>query len=383
MSQPKFSIDLPLARIPKSPQLFFQECSVFCDSKGLTQVSWDMYGDYQLNQESSWLRRFESDVAIRLGKEDAIFLMSGVMAQNMIAEIHYHTRQTDCSKRFICHYSSHLLIHEKDAYSHLLHMEAVIVPRKDSVFQTYLSYDDVATLLDSEPKPFMLLIECPHREIGGKITPWEDLMKMSDHCRRRGIAFHCDGARLWEAEAAYTQAGQRSFQEFCSMFDSIYVSFYKGLGAVTGAMLLGSNSDIADARVWSRRFGGNVLRYLPYAVSCWKAFEENPPIQFVERRDRLRQVVALLTTESTVNFESVLEFDPPVPEVSMVHVYLRADVASSTIARDHAKDETGVLCFFTVRPVTHEGHGGSYFEMNMVSEFHSDDLILESRMVPQ
>jgi threonine aldolase len=105
--------------------------------------------------------------------------------------------------------------------------------------------------LDREPAPFMLLIELPHREIGGICTPYEDLVQMSAHCKRRGVAFHCDGARLWEAEAFYcSQEEGRTMHELVALFDSVYVSFYKGLGGVTGSMLLGPRQFVAEARIW-------------------------------------------------------------------------------------------------------------------------------------
>lgn len=360
-------VNLQLARVFKSPQQFFEESSDFATSKGLLlPTQWDMYGDYSSNPETSWLRRFEADVAARIGKEDGIFLLSGVMSQNIIAKIHEKSRSS--SNKFVCHYSSHLLLHEHDGFSELLKVEPLIVPRRESLYQNYMSYDDVSPLLDSEPKPFMLIIECPHREIGGKVTPFVELEKMSEHCRRRGIAFHCDGARLWEAEAAFAEEG-KTLNEVTNLFDSVYVSFYKGLGGVTGAMLLGSTTDIAEARIWSRRFGGNVIRYLPYGLSCWKGFEENPPIQFTERRDKLRAVVAALTAESKTHFNSLLEFDPPVPCVSMIHVYIHASPEMVIAAKVHAEEETGINCFFGLRtPPAASGAGLSCFELNMVRE---------------
>ncbi|MBK6600293.1 MAG: hypothetical protein IPG28_01725 [Betaproteobacteria bacterium] len=52
----------------------------------------------------------------------------------------------------------------------------------------------------------------------------------------RGIHLHLDGARLWEAREAYAP---RTHAEIAALFDSVYVSFYKGVGALAGAMLLG------------------------------------------------------------------------------------------------------------------------------------------------
>ena len=112
-----------------------------------------------------------------------------------------------------------------------------------------------------------MIIECPHREIGGKCTPLEELRAISKACRVAGIHLHMDGARIWEAQAFYSE--YCSFPDLCSLFDSIYVSFYKGLGAVTGSMLLSSTSNIVEYRPWLRRFGGNLFSQMPIAVSCY------------------------------------------------------------------------------------------------------------------
>ena len=63
------------------------------------------------------------------------------------------------------------------------------------------------------------------------------------------------GARLWEATPAYAP---HSRAEICALFDSVYVSAYKGLGGLSGALLVGKASFTAQARVWLRRFGGNL-----------------------------------------------------------------------------------------------------------------------------
>ena len=82
--------------------------------------------------------------------------------------------------------------------------------------------------------------------------------------RTRGIyAYGMDGARLWEASAAYGCP----LADLCALFDSIYVSFYKGLGGLSGAMLMGTTEFISKARIWSRRFGDSLYTQMSNAVS--------------------------------------------------------------------------------------------------------------------
>ncbi len=78
-----------------------------------------------------------------------------------------------------------------------------------------------------------------------------------------------DGARLWETKAFY----KKSYRRICQGFDSVYVSFYKGIGALTGAMLLGRSEFIEESRVWLRRFGGNLFQLHPYVASAAMRFD--------------------------------------------------------------------------------------------------------------
>lgn len=76
--------------------------------------------------------------------------------------------------------------------------------------------------------------------------------------------------RIWEASGAHS--GSHTVADIAGHFDSCYVSFYKGVGGMTGAMLLGGTEFCEEARVWLRRFGGNLYTLAPYAVSCWAGF---------------------------------------------------------------------------------------------------------------
>ena len=61
---------------------------------------------------------------------------------------------------------------------------------------------------------------------------------------KRGVKMHMDGARLWEVQPFF----DKPLSQICALFDSVYVSFYKGVAAMSGAMLLGTADFIAQAR---------------------------------------------------------------------------------------------------------------------------------------
>jgi threonine aldolase len=78
-----------------------------------------------------------------------------------------------------------------------------------------------------------------------------------------------DGARLWEAQPYYA----RPFSEICAQFDSVYVSFYKGIGALSGAMLVGDRPFMQRALAERHRLGGQpyVLHYTPSRLDALAA----------------------------------------------------------------------------------------------------------------
>ena len=108
-----------------------------------------------------------------------------------------------------------------------------------------------------------LLIELPQREIGGQLPAWDDLVAQVEWAHDHGAAVHMDGARLWECGPFY----DRPLAEIAALFDTVYVSFYKGLGGTAGGMLLGDEDVIAEAREWRHRHGGTLFNMWPYAAS--------------------------------------------------------------------------------------------------------------------
>ena len=120
-----------------------------------------------------------------------------------------------------------------------------------------------------------IVLELPMREIGGQLPLWEDLVKQRDIAKSRSTKLHLDGARLWETRAFYRD---QSYADIAALFDLVYVSFYKGIGGLAGAMLLGDEAFIAEARVWLTRHGGTIFQQYPLwparpcvSTSDWRA----------------------------------------------------------------------------------------------------------------
>lgn len=343
-----------------TPAEVLSRLSKDCERFGVN--SFDVYGDFGSSADDSFIRKMEEEIASDFDMEDAVFVPSGVMAQSIALLIHSAADGSSDSrpKVFGCHHSSHLLLHEQDAYRELLNLEPIIFSTetqagKNGLHVPAMTFDDVENAFRerlADARVTTLILELPHRELGGKLTTWEDVLRMSDYCRQQDIRFHCDGARIFEASAGY----DKSLKELALPFDSVYISFYKGIGGISGAMLLGSAAFCKEARVWLRRFGGNLYTLLPYALSGWAGYQQNWRLQntgtlsFREKKDKLVNLVTSLSAEETIH--NVVRFDPEIPETSMVHGYLRVTADACTKAADTATERCGIRVLHRVKDIS-------------------------------
>jgi threonine aldolase len=176
-----------------------------------------------------------------------------------------------------------------------------------------------------------LLLELPQREIGGRLPAWEDLVAQTGWARERGAAVHMDGARLWEAQPFY----DRPHAEIAALFDTVYVSLYKGLMGIAGAVLAGEQDFIEHARLWRDRIGGNVARSWPLVYAAERGLAELLP-RMGEFGDRARALAAALRRVPGVRVV------PDPPQVNMFHLHLDADQQAVTVAVKRLRAETGL-----------------------------------------
>jgi threonine aldolase len=273
----------------------------------------DRYG------EGERLERLERRTAELLGKEAAVFMPSGTMAQQIAMRI-WCERGGRATIAF--HPTCHLELHEEKGYERLHALHATLVGDPNRL----LTLADLEALCEPVAA---LLLELPQREIGGLLPEWDDLVAQAAWAREHDVALHLDGARLWEAQPYY----DRPHAELAGLFDSVYVSFYKGLGGMAGAVLAGDAELVAEARVWQRRHGGTLVTMFPYVVAAETALDER-----LERMpvylEHARAIAAALATVDGV------EVVPDPPQTPLFHVHLEgghdalADAALS-VAEEH------------------------------------------------
>ncbi|MCW2766267.1 MAG: threonine aldolase [Nocardioides sp.] len=239
-----------------SPADTFAALAATADELGVEE--WDMYG------ERGPVEMLERQVADLLGKPAAVFFLSGVTAQQVMLRIWC---DRGASQRVAIPDLSHLLVHEEDGPRHLHGFR----------FEPLTRGPRTATAADLAALPGRLgavLVELPLRDGGSVLPSWDELVALSEAARERGVPLHVDGARLWESQPFY----DRPLAEIAALADSVYVSFYKGLGGLSGAVLSGGEDAMAEARTWRRRMGGTLFRMSPYAVSALAGLRDRLPM---------------------------------------------------------------------------------------------------------
>jgi threonine aldolase len=284
----------------------------------------DRYGDGDV------VRAVEAQVAGLLGMPSALFVIKGVMAQQAVLRAWTDRRGTPV---VAVHPLSHIDLDESAAYERLHGLRPVRLGRHRPF--TTADLDRVAERLGA------VVVELPLRRAGHLLPSWDELVAISDWCRGHGVPLHLDGARLWESAAGLG----RSAAEIAALADSVYVSFYKGLGGLGGCALLAPADVLAEAGVWITRHGGSMFAAFPYALAALDGLRTELP-QLPGHHARAAGLAAAIAAVPGV----AVVPDPPHTNAFQVHLPARPEAVADAVART-ARD-TGVWLTDRVSVVT-------------------------------
>ncbi len=255
-------------------------------------------------------------------KPASLFLPTGTLAQ--CAALKCHSVQTG-KTGIAMHPTSHLLLHEHMAIEALWGLTAIPVGKADSVITTEEFRSSAPDNLAA------IIIELPMREIGGALPDWQTLCDIRAWCDKHDVRMHLDGARIWQTTPYYG----RSLGDITSLFDSVYVSFYKELGGIFGAGLVAGDSLIDDARVWARRAGGNPITQYPEVLAAQRGLASYLP--------RMPEFVSYTRALCDELSKAPLELLPAKPQAAMFHVKVNMDAATLTERLIRYADKTHVM----------------------------------------
>jgi len=222
-------------------------------------------GDDQYGEDPS-VNRLQELVAQLLGKEAALFLPTGTMANQVAIKVF-----TQPGDDVIVPWEAHVVLHETGAavansgigftsigsggVFSADELEAAVKPRDHMIY----------------PPTTMMVVENTHNRAGGIVFPQEDLIAVCERARTLQLSTYCDGARLLNAAVA----SGCSASELAAPFDLVSLSLSKGLGAPAGSMLAGPREVIQRAVRYRRMLGGAMRQAGILAAAGIYALERN------------------------------------------------------------------------------------------------------------
>jgi threonine aldolase len=215
------------------------------------------------------VEELETECARILGKERAIFMPTGTLANHMAVRA-----LANGPSRVIVQEESHFYQDEGDCAQTLSNLTLMPLGKGRATFTA----DEVQHVIDQTkagravPRVSAIAIETPVRRKQGESFDAAEMKKIVALARREGIRLHLDGARLF-LQAGFTG---ESVAETSRPFDTVYVSLYKYFNSASGAMLAGPR-DIIDGMYHARRmFGGSLSNAWPFATVALHYFRGFP-----------------------------------------------------------------------------------------------------------
>lgn len=222
-------------------------------------------GDDVLGDDPT-VKALEARTAEILGKEAAVYMPSGTMANQVALRSH-----TEPGDEVILDAEAHVYFYEAGAPAAL----AGVMPRLVHGVRGIFSGDDLRAGLRPAnihfPHTKLVSVENTTNRGGGSVWPMATLADVAAAARKAGLKLHMDGARIWNAATALGVTER----EIAEQFDSVSVCFSKGLGAPVGSALVGPAEFIERARRFRKMYGGGMRQVGIIAAGALYALENH------------------------------------------------------------------------------------------------------------
>ena len=199
--------------------------------------------------EDPTVNALQEKAAQMLGKEAALFVASGTMANQLSIKA-----QTQPGDEVIIEAGAHAMNFEGGAGAVLSGVQFFGIPGNRGIFDA--AQVEAAIRIDDVHFPVsrLIVIENTHNRGGGTAFPLSKIRQIRELATRRGLRMHMDGARLWNA----CVATGTSPAEYAAPFDSVSVCLSKGLGCPVGSLVLGSKDFIKRVHRFRKMVGGGM-----------------------------------------------------------------------------------------------------------------------------
>jgi threonine aldolase len=293
-------------------------------------------GDDVLGDDPT-VRDLETETAVLLGKEAALFTPSGTMANQLAVRSH-----TEPGDEILVEAHAHIYYYEGGGPAALSGVMCRCLSGERGLF-TGAAVEAALRPADPHfPRTRLVCLENTHNRGGGKIWPLPQIQEVAALSRKHGLQLHLDGARLWNASAA-AGVPERDYAACC---DSVSVCFSKGLGAPVGSALAGPKAFIDRARRFRKMFGGGMRQAGIIAAGALFGLRHHR-VRLLEDHANAKALAAGLASVSG------LAVNPGEVETNMVRFRVLSMPAQELVARLKAR---GVLVLpvdrETIRAVT-------------------------------
>ena len=275
-----------------------------------------------------------------LGKEDAVFLPSGTMCNQISVAV--HCRPGD---EIIADKTAHIVNTEGGGLAVFAGAMARTVDGDRGVFSGEQLKAAVRNPRRHTPKPRMVVIEQTSNSAGGSVWPLHSIIEVGAIARERNLIMHMDGARLLNAVVA----SGHSASEFSEPFDSLWLDLSKGLGCPIGAVLAGSKNFIEQAWQWKQRMGGAMRQAGIVAAAGVYALQYHVD-RMIEDHKNAKLFAELLGNTPGISVEDSIE-------TNMVFFSVEGTGLTAETFRDRLIAEHGIRIgandLYRMRAVTH------------------------------
>ena len=296
-------------------------------------------GDDQYGEDPT-VHRLQERVAELLGKEAALFVPTGTMANQLALKL--YCRPGD---DVIVGAESHAMWHETGAAAALggVQLTAVGADGRFTADEFLAACNPRGHLL--YPPTTLVEVENSQNRKGGRVWDRAELARIGTGAHERGIASYLDGARLLNAAAARGDEPAT----LAAPFDLVSIALSKGLGCPVGSVLAGGRDDI-DALVRYRRMLGGALRQAGVLAAAGVHALEHHVDRLADDHANARLIGERLAACAAV------EIDLDGLETNIVVFHLRPGAAPAAAVVARAADRGVLVMAFgprTVRAVTH------------------------------
>lgn len=300
------------------------------------EVGDDVFG------EDPTINKLEEKCAALFGMEAGLFCSSGTQTNQVAIKLH-----TQPGDEVICDANAHIYYYEGGGIAFNAGCSTKLLNGERGKFTA----QDVVNAIRADnvhfPRTSLVAVENTHNRGGGSIYDFNELEKIAEVCRKNQLAFHLDGARIFNAIVET----DKSAKDFGRIFDTISVCLSKGLGAPVGSVLLGTKEHIYKARRIRKVFGGG-MRQAGYLAAAGIYALDNNIARLKEDHARAKKLADVLKSLSYV--EEVM-----FPETNIIYFRLDDNFSGADFQQKLAENNIKVISLDNqvIRMVTHLDFG--------------------------